>query len=257
MRRRKKVLCAIIGGATCLLALMGLFLASVGAQDCEDCRLIKGRSPKGTATSPTPSENIRAGGTTTPAQAMGVVRAVLYWAEGCGHCHEVLDDILPQLQAQYGPALEVRLIEMVSLEDISAFFDLAEGYGYARGRASVPFLLIGDRALMGVEQIRRELPGLIQAALAAGGTDWPSPPLRKGTPGAPTASADACDFMAPCPEETVASDAVGAPTGRSATLPPAVKAGALVLGIGAIAGGVLGLRLLRGRYPCCLRHHRG
>ncbi len=245
MGPQSKIPRAIIGAAACVLALICLFLAPVGAQECEGCRLIKGRSLRATATVPAPSGSLLdAGGTATPTQAIGVVRIVLYWAEGCGHCHEVLDDILPQLQAQHGPALEVRLIEVVSLEDISAFFDVAEGYGYARGRASVPFLLIGDRALMGVEQIRRELPGLIQAALAAGGTDWPSPPSRRGTPAAPTSSADACDFTAPCPEATAVT---GVPADRSAELPPVLTVGALVLGLGAIVGGVLGLRRLRVR----------
>lgn len=249
MNGHSESLRAVIGGAVCLLVLAGLFLAPVSAQNCEDCRLNKSRSLAATATAAALSTSVRSAAepTATPAQTAAVVRIVLYWAEGCGHCHEVLDGILPQLQAQYGPALEVRLVEVISLEDISAFFDVAEAYGYARGRASVPFALIGDRALMGVEQIRRELPGLIQAALAAAGTDWPSPPSRSGTAGPAAPSDDACDFAAPCPEETAAARSAGAPAGRPGTLPPPLMAGAVALSLGAMAGAMLGLRRLRGR----------
>ena len=76
--------------------------------------------------------------TVTVTQTAPVVRAVLYWAEGCGHCHEVLDGILPEMQERYGPQLAARLVEVVTLEDIAVFYDVAEGYGYARGRASSP-----------------------------------------------------------------------------------------------------------------------
>ncbi len=249
LKGKFRIVHALIGSAISLLMLMGMSWTPVGAQGCEGCRLIKGRSRIATVTASAPTVSAPAvtGPTANPAQPTAVVRIVLYWAEGCGHCHEVLDDILPPLQAQYGPALEVRLVEVISLEDISAFFDLAEAYGYARGRASVPFLLIGDRALLGVEQIRRELPGLIQAGLAAGGTDWPAPPARVGTTRAATRSDDACDFNTPCPEGTAAVGAAAAPAGRQDTLPAPLLAGALVVGLGAIAGGVLGLRRLRGR----------
>ena len=30
------------------------------------------------------------------------VRIVMFWADGCPHCHAVLDQVLPPLQAQYG-----------------------------------------------------------------------------------------------------------------------------------------------------------
>lgn len=165
-----------------------------------------------------------------PAPPAPAVRVVLFWAEGCGHCHEVLEDILPVLQQRYGPQLEVRLIEVVSLEDISAFFDVAEAYGFARGRAAVPFLLIGGRALMGVEQIQAELPGQIEALLAAGGSDWPALDAAEGAAAAPPAD-DICGFAVPC------ADAPAAPAanpGKGAT-------GLLAAGLGLAAALSIGL----------------
>ena len=138
-----------------------------------------------------------------------MVRAVLYWAEGCGHCHAVLDGILPQMQRKHGAQFEARLVEVVTLENITAFYDVAEGCGFARGRASVPFLLIGDQALMGVEQITAELPGLIEAYLAAGGVDWPELEAARSAPqpAASTPAASGCDFATPCADGSAASAA--------------------------------------------------
>ncbi|MGQ9491904.1 MAG: glutaredoxin family protein [Anaerolineae bacterium] len=247
MERRNSVLCAAIWATFWLWAFAGLLVLPAVAQGCTECQEIKqkqytarvgGNMPAMDATAVTRP-------THSPSPTMSVVRVVLYWAEGCGHCHEVLDRILPQLQARYGPQLEVRLIEVVSLEDISAFFDLAEAYGHARGRASVPFLLIGGRALMGVEQIERELPGLIQAGLAAGGTDWPAPPARQGKPQAAEISEDTCGFTVPCTEETAA--AANPSALRPEKSHPAVPLAAVVaaiFGATGVIGGAVGLRRL-------------
>lgn len=169
------------------------------------------------------------------AAAAPVVRAVLFWAEGCGHCHEVLDDLLPALQRQHGAQLEVRLVEVISLEDISAFFDIAEGYGFARGEAAVPFLLVGDRALMGVAQIERELAGVIAGLLAAGGADWPA--QASAAAGKITVLADdVCGFTMPCED------------GAAATPPAAPRpAGAVLAGVGLAAAGIAAAGWLWGR----------
>ncbi len=249
MRRLMSIARAALWGAACLLVLAGLLPSLAEAQKGGGYRLVQSRSPVAVVTASALAGSLLtdAGPTATRDGVTAVVRIVVYWAEGCGHCHEVLDGVLPVLQAQYGPRLEVRLVEVVSLEDISAFFDLAEAYGYARGRASVPFLLIGDRALMGVEQIKRELPGLVQAALAAGGTEWPAPPSRKETAGAAITAGDACDFTAPCPEETAAAGSPGAQAVGGTAGSPGLVAGGVVLALGAISGGLLGLRTLRSR----------
>lgn len=214
-----------------ILMLVAVHDAPVVAQGCDDCREIKKELRDAALNRSTP---VAGAPLTAP-----VVRVVLYWAEGCGHCHEVLDSILPQMHEKYGPQLEVRLVEVVSLEDIAAFFDVAEGYGFPRGKAAVPFLLIGDRALMGVEQIERDLPGLIETYLAAGGVDWPDPGEKRMVP-QPAASAIAtsgCDFATPCADGSAAS-AVAPTTGM--TRPFSAPAPILIaLGFVAVGGGSL------------------
>lgn len=224
-----------------LLVLAAVSGVPVAAQGCDDCREIK-KELRGAALDRTTS--VAGAPSTAP-----VVRAVLYWAEGCGHCHEVLDRILPKMQQKYGPQLDVQLIEVVSLEDISAFYDVAEGYGFARGRAAVPFLLIGDRTLMSVEQIERELPGLIEKHLAAGGVGWPDRAARNATPELAAATIGICGIAAPCESDVAASS--GAPVSGAAPVRDRLAPLLATVGLAAVAGGslafFLGRRVFRRR----------
>lgn len=102
-----------------------------------------------------------------------VVRAVLFWRAGCPHCHEVIDDVLPPLQAQYGAQLEILLVEVATEEDADLLYAAASAFGLPGGGVGVPFLIVGDRALIGSLDIPAHLPGLIEHYLALGGTDWP------------------------------------------------------------------------------------
>lgn len=108
-----------------------------------------------------------------PARAQGqpVVQAVMFWMDGCPHCHEVLEQVLPPLQEKYGAQLQIHLIEVATTEDIDRLYEIAAGYGYSRDEVGVPFLVIGDHVLIGSGQIPAELPALIEGYLGQGGVD--------------------------------------------------------------------------------------
>ena len=128
-------------------------------------------------------------------QSQPVVRAVLFWMEGCPagvmpagwrtdgmkpsgcpHCHEVLENVLPPLRQKYGTQLEILLIEIAGMDDVNRLYEVAAAYGIPRQRVGVPFLVIGDQVLIGSAQIPDELPRLIESYLAQGGLDWPDIP---------------------------------------------------------------------------------
>lgn len=111
-----------------------------------------------------------------PAQDLPVVRAVMFWMRGCPHCHDVLDNVLPPLQEKYGDQLEIKLIEVASSEAVDQLVQSANTFGIPKEQVVVPFLIIGNRALIGSVQIPAELPGLIAEHLAAGGIDFPEVP---------------------------------------------------------------------------------
>ncbi len=116
---------------------------------------------------------------TTPAAAppaqLGapVVRAVLFWMDTCPHCHEVIENVLPPLQAQYGLQLQVVLVQVKTTEQFQQLYPVADCYGFPRDYFGVPFLVIGTHGLLGPDQIAAELPGLIDGYLAAGGVGLP------------------------------------------------------------------------------------
>ena len=86
------------------------------------------------------------------------VRIVMFWANGCPHCHAVLDQVLPPLQAQYGDQLQVHLIEVSPEATLRRFFQVAAALGIDQNDVFVPFLMIGDQVLIGSQEIRPGCP---------------------------------------------------------------------------------------------------
>lgn len=102
-----------------------------------------------------------------------VVRAVMFWMDTCGHCHYVLENVLPPLQAEYGDQLDILLIEIASAADADRLMAVARELGLNVNGVGVPFMVIGDHVLIGADQIPAELPGLIETYLAEGGVEFP------------------------------------------------------------------------------------
>ena len=127
-------------------------------------------------TAPTPTPSSKACHICDEGLPQPVVHAVLFWMNGCPHCHEVLDNVLPPLQEKYGAQFNVLLVEVVGMDDVNRLYDIAATYGFSRDQVGVPFLIIGDQVLIGSQQIPEELPGLVEHYLAQGGIDRPLVP---------------------------------------------------------------------------------
>ncbi len=101
-----------------------------------------------------------------------IVRAVMFWMQGCPHCEEILARVLPPLEQKYGEQLDVRRMEVVTVQDVDQLYRIAERFGIPKDQTGVPLLVIGNRALT-ANQIPTELPRLIEQYLAVGGVDLP------------------------------------------------------------------------------------
>jgi len=110
-------------------------------------------------------------GATTPAKP--VVRAVLFYANTCPHCHYVMEQALPPLQKQYGDQLEIRMLEVSDANNYQLWVKAMDAYKVPADWRGVPMLFIGDKVLVGSRDIPEQLPGLIEQYLAAGGVDYP------------------------------------------------------------------------------------
>jgi uncharacterized membrane protein len=105
-----------------------------------------------------------------------VVQAVMFWMDGCPHCHEVIDGTLASLEQQYGDRLNVRLVEVVTMDDFDHLLVIASRYGISSEEVGIPFLIIEDRVLLGSHEIGQSLPWLVERYLAEGGTNFPCLP---------------------------------------------------------------------------------
>ncbi|MGQ9854679.1 MAG: vitamin K epoxide reductase family protein [Candidatus Oleimicrobiaceae bacterium] len=111
-----------------------------------------------------------------PQFGMPVAHAVLFWMDTCPHCHEVIENVLPPLEAQYGPQLEILLVEIKTAEEFERLYPLAACHHIPQDLFGVPFLVIGEHGLLGPDEIAAELPDLVASYLAAGGVDLPDSP---------------------------------------------------------------------------------
>ncbi len=176
--------------------------------------------------------------------AQAVVRVILFWMDGCPHCHEVIDNVLPPLRQQYGRQLEIWMIEVSSMEDINRLYEIGEGYGLKPEQIGVPFMIIGDNVLIGSRQIPAELPGLIERYIKLGGVDYPQiPQLASFAPPLSASSAQEAsgEITPPPPTSAVPQIVAVEPQAVESAQPqaPAPKSSGFTLAIIILIGMVL------------------
>jgi glutaredoxin/MFS family permease len=110
------------------------------------------------------------------AQEQPVVRFYLFYGETCPHCHEVIDNYLPQVYEKYGDQVESQYIEVWNdTDNYLTLLGLEKKLGVPEEKqGAVPALVIGDHVLIGAVEIPEQLEPLIDAYLAQGGVDYPS-----------------------------------------------------------------------------------
>lgn len=164
-----------------------------------------------------------------------VVRALMFWMDTCGHCHYVLENVLPPLEAKYGEQLDITLFEIAAAADADVLYAAARELGLDAGGVGVPLLIIGDYVLTGSEQIPAELPGLIETYLEQGGVNLPPLKALEGVipPGVAAAPAATLAPVVALPVDTPPA-AAGFEGERLAQALMVVMVAALVAGLGGL-----------------------
>lgn len=116
------------------------------------------------------------GGTTEALEDVGgpVVRGVLFYAPSCQHCHEVMTEVIPPLEEEYGDQLLIMEVDASTSEGGALYQAAVERF--AIQNRGVPTLIVGEEVLIGSIQIPERLPGIIEDGLETGGIDWPDIP---------------------------------------------------------------------------------
>lgn len=221
-----------IHSGTPAAAAQSLVTQTVDAHECQECAAT--------------AERLRYLSTLTVQDKTGssadhaVVHAVLFWMNGCPHCHFVIDEVLPPLQNQYGDQLDILKIEIKTVEDFDFLVSVANHYGYGKDNTGVPFLIIGDFALMGSKEIPDKLPGLIKEYLAQGGVDFPDIPELKAYLPEPALIAEPTQAVSDSTQSTEPINQ-SAPVVADETTTKSTQANGFGLAIAIMIGMVIGL----------------
>jgi uncharacterized membrane protein len=113
-------------------------------------------------------------GLSLPAFAQApVARVVYFFSPTCPHCHKVSTEDLPPLRDKYGEQLQIFEVDTTTSGGQRLYQNAVVRFGITQDRVGVPTMVVGSTVLVGEVEIPQQLPGLIDAGLAAGGIAWP------------------------------------------------------------------------------------
>lgn len=104
------------------------------------------------------------------------VQAVFFYSPTCPHCHEVIENVLPELVEKYGSQLVILGVNTQTTEGQALYQAMVEHFDLPDDRLGVPALVVGETHLLGSDEIPEKFPGIIEEGLAEGGIDWPTIP---------------------------------------------------------------------------------
>lgn len=110
------------------------------------------------------------------AQSESVVYAVLFYSPTCPHCHHLIDNDLPPIEAEFGENLVVWQLDVSTVGGGNIAGAVYRHFNIPRSDWVVPMMVIGDEILIGGSEIPGRAPGIIRQGLQNGGIALPDIP---------------------------------------------------------------------------------
>lgn len=104
------------------------------------------------------------------------VKAVLFYNPNCGACKTVINETLPPLMLEHDKTLLIFTVDVTKPEGNTLFEAALAALSVPSEQNGVPLLIVEEAYLSGLTSIQEQFPGLIDARLGSGGTDWPAIP---------------------------------------------------------------------------------
>ncbi|MCD6284830.1 MAG: hypothetical protein J7M39_02825 [Anaerolineae bacterium] len=125
-----------------------------------------------------------------------VARVVLFAADDCAICDELIEGLIAPLQERCGAALELKTVDIGTTAGYEAFVAAEVLLVGEAGRWEVPTVVVEDTAFVGEEAIRANLLDYLKCVFGAGGNDWPAGDALSGINAqpAPARAVDASPF---------------------------------------------------------------
>ncbi len=131
-----------------------------------------------------------------PSLQTSVVRILFFYSVDCPHCQAVQEQVLTPLKTRYGDQVDIREFEISAPANYELLIRAEAQFGVRAEQRGLPTLIVDNQILIGEDDARNKLPGLVEQGLAKGGTAWPdlpglaaileSQPGATGTPGSAT-----------------------------------------------------------------------
>ena len=110
-----------------------------------------------------------------PVRAQGpVVEAILFYSESCSHCHYIMTEFLPPLLEKYGDSVSITEVNVGTEDGYRLLLYTDTVRGVPQNQRGVPQMVLGERVLIGSDQIADNFVTLVDTYLAEGGFDLPS-----------------------------------------------------------------------------------
>jgi len=106
------------------------------------------------------------------ARSDGLVHFYYFFDKDCPNCAAVHREVIEPLKATYGDRLAIEELEIGETDNFLMLLRLEEACAVTS--PSIPEVFIGDRALVGPEEVRQELANVIEYYLAQGGVALPT-----------------------------------------------------------------------------------
>lgn len=110
-----------------------------------------------------------------PVRAQGaVVEAILFYSETCSHCHHIMTEFLPPLLEKYGDSVAITEVNVATEDGYRLLTYIDTMGGVPQTQRGVPQMVVGERVLIGSDQIEDGFVTLVDTYLAEGGFDLPT-----------------------------------------------------------------------------------
>ncbi len=111
------------------------------------------------------------------------VKAVLFYAPSCQHCHDVLEQEIAPLLERYPDQLELLLVNIATVEGSDLYDSAVVAFHISDDNQGIPTLIVGKDVLVGAIEIPEKFELILKEGLASGGISLPAiPGLAKDAP---------------------------------------------------------------------------